>query len=181
MTITLIRHGQTEDNFLHKVQGNVNCMMNDTGRRQCQRLKIKVKDKHYDYCYMSPLISVVETAMILIGDRVQTFPDKRLLERKMGELEERPEQEYNAYKFWDYDLNRSDYGVEAIQDVFVRCQEFLDYVLEKHADKDIMIVTHGEIYRALRHLLLRHELKGNLLDGIIDNCSIEEFKLEGDF
>lgn len=177
MTITLVRHGQTEENFLRKVQGRSNSMMNDTGRRQCQMLKMKVANKHYDYCYMSPLISIVETAMILIGDRVETVPDKRLLARGMGELEGRAEEEYNLYKFWDYDLNRNDYGIETIQDVFERCKDFLDYITAKHTGCDIMVVTHGEVYRALRHLLLNHELKGNLLDGAVDNCSFEEFEI----
>lgn len=118
MKITLVRHGQTEENFLRKIQGQANCLMNDTGRRQCQRLKLRIKDKHYDYCYMSPVVSAVETAMILIGDRVETIPDKRLVERAMGELEGRPEQEFNAFKFWDYNLNREDYGIESVQELF---------------------------------------------------------------
>lgn len=177
MIITLVRHGQTEEDFLRKIQGTSNNLMNDTGRRECQRLKIKIKDKKYDYCYMSPLVKTVESAMILIGDRVEMIPDKRLIERGMGELEGRPEQEFNAYKFWDYDLNKNDYGVEAIQDVFGRCQDFLNYVLEKHSGKNILIVTHETPYRALRHLLLKHELKGNLLDDRIGNCSVEEFEL----
>lgn len=96
MVITLVRHGQTEENFLHKIQGRSNNLMNDTGRRECQRLKMKIKDKKYDYCYMSPLVRAVETAMILIGDRVEMIPDKRLIERDMGELEGRPDQEFNA-------------------------------------------------------------------------------------
>lgn len=177
MNITLVRNGQTEENFLRNIEGRKNNLMNDTGRRQCQRLKMKLNDKHFDYCYMSPLVKTVETAMILIGDRVETVPDKRLLEREMGELEGRSSQEYNAYKFWDYDLNRNDYGVETIQDVFSRCQDFLDYIVEKHKGKDIIIVTHEEIYRALRYLLLKHKLSGNLLDGVIDNCKMEQFSI----
>lgn len=177
MIITLVRNGQTEENFLHKIEGRKNNLMNDTGRRQCQRLKAELKDKNFDYCYMSPLVKTVETAMILIGDRVETVPDKRLIDREMGELEGRPNQEYNAYKFWDYDLNRNDYEIEAIQDVFSRCKDFLDYILEKHNGEDIIIVTHEEIYRALRYLLRNHKLSGNLLDGVIDNCKYEVFKV----
>lgn len=178
MKITLVRHGQTEDNFLGKIQGRANSLMNDTGRRQCQRLKMRIKENKYAYCYMSPAVSAVESAMILIGDRVETVPDKRLTERVMGELEGRPEQEYNAFKFWDYNLNRADYGVESVQELFTRCQDFLNYIIEKHFDKDIMIVTHEGPYRALRHLLLKHDLGDSLLlDGVIDNCSCEEFTI----
>lgn len=175
MKITLVRCGQTEDDLLQKIHDSNNNLLSDSGRRQCQKLKFYLKEKNYDYCYMSPLISCVETAMILVGDRVETVPDSRLIERDMGELKGRPLQEYNAYKFWDYDLNRNDYGVEAVQDLFKRCQDFLDYILKKHAGSDILIVTDEEVYRALRYLLKGHKLEGNLLDGAIDYCKVEEF------
>lgn len=178
MKITLVRHGQTEENFLNKIQGKSNNLLNDTGRRQCQRLALKIKDNHYDYCYMSPLVRCVETAFILIGDRVEMIPDKRLIERDLGELEGRPREEYNAYKFWDYNLNRSDYSVEPIQDVFKRCSDFLEYIKEKYDnDSSILIVTHGAPFRAIRHLLLNHDLNDNLLDIEIDNCHMEEFEI----
>ncbi len=177
MIITLVRHGQTEDDFLRKISGTSNILMNDTGRRQCQKLRFNIKDKNYDYCYMSPLVTAVETAMILIGDKVEMIPDKRLIERNMGDLEGRPMQEFNAYKFWDYNLNRNDYGIEPVHEVFNRCQEFLTYIKEKHNDGNILIVTHETPYRTLRHLLLGHELEDNLLDGFIDNCSFEEFSI----
>ena len=177
MKITLVRHGQTESNYLNILQGQVNNLLNDTGRRQCKKLAEGIRDIHYDYCYMSPLVRCVETSMILIGDRVPMIPDKRLIERQLGELEGRPREEYNAYKFWDYNLNRSDYGVEPIQDVFKRCKDFLEYIVNKHSDKNILIVTHGAPYRALRHLILGHDLNANLLDDEISNCMLEEFEL----
>ena len=54
---------------------------------------MSIKEKHYDYCYMSPLVRCVETALILIGDRVEMIPEKRLIERGLGELEGRPGEE----------------------------------------------------------------------------------------
>ena len=177
MIIGLVRHGQTEENFLGKIQGRKNNMMNDTGRRQCQRLREKILKTNYDFCYMSPMIRCVETAMILIGDRVEMIPDKRLIEREMGKMEGKPRVEYNAYQFWNYTLNRSDFGVEPVQDVFKRCEEFLDYIMEKHKDKNILIITHGSPYRAIRHLLKKTKLKGPLLDGNIENCQYEVFEL----
>ena len=45
-------------------------------------------------------------------------------------------------------------------------------------DKDIIVFTHSAPYRALRHLLLGHKLKGKMLDGRIDNCQVEEFEIK---
>ena len=98
MKITLVRHGMTESNFLEICQGRVNSELNESGRRQCQKLKEKLKDQHFDFCYMSPLLRAVETAIILIGDRVETFPDERITERALGEFENMPRKFYDADK-----------------------------------------------------------------------------------
>ena len=177
MKIALVRHGQTEENFYCRIQGRRNIMLNDTGRRQCQKLKMKIKDHHYDVCYISPMVRTVETAMILIGDCVPTVLDDRLIEREMGELEGRPCAEYDGSLFWDYDSNRSDYGVEPIRDVFVRCKNFLDEILEQQSNKNILVVTHGAPYRALRYLISKQELKGKLSNSSIENCQFEEFEI----
>ena len=177
MKVTLVRHAETEENFLGHIQGRSNPLLNDTGRRQVLRLKNKLSDLKYDLCFTSPLIRSFETALVLVGDRVEIQRDDRIIEREMGELEGRPKEEYNAFQFWNYDKNRSDYGIEPIRDLFQRCENFLDELKEKYPDKSILIVTHSGPYRALRHLLKGDELKGNLLDGKIENCSCEEFEI----
>lgn len=53
MKIALVRHGQTESNYNEICQGSTNILLNDTGRRQCQKLRDKIKDNKYDVCYMS--------------------------------------------------------------------------------------------------------------------------------
>jgi bisphosphoglycerate-dependent phosphoglycerate mutase len=106
MKITLVRHGETEANYLSKIQGRSNPLLNDTGRRQCQKLRNRILEKHYDVCYTSPLIRCVETTFILIGDRVKFIKDDRLMERDMGKLEGKDYSLYDKYKYWDYDLNK---------------------------------------------------------------------------
>lgn len=176
--IALVRHGQTEENYQDRIQGRSNHLLNDTGRRETQALRDRIREKHFDVCYTSPLIRCVETAMILIGDRVPMIRDERLIERDMGELEGHPREEYNAYLYWDYDLDKKDRGVEGLQELFKRCSNFLDYVKEKNPNQDVLIVTHGAVYRTLRYLLRNHKLKGKLFDGFIRNCQYEEFEMK---
>ncbi len=175
MKITLVRHAETELNYQRKINGRKNEILNDTGRRQVLRLRDKLKDNDYDICFVSPLTRCMETALVSVGDRVEMIPDKRLIEREMGELTERPVEEYNAYLYWDYDLNKSDFGVESIHEMFNRCEDFLNYIKEKYSDKSVIVVTHSAPYRALRHLILNHKIKGKLLDGKIENCQFEEY------
>lgn len=178
MKITLVRHGETEMNSLGKLQGRSNVSLNEKGRMKCGELKAKLKDKHYDVCYMSKLVRCCETAMIIVGDRVKTVFDDRLIERGLGELEGQSHDMYDDIGFWNYDLNKSDLEVEPIHDLFSRCSDFLNYIKEKYpSDSSILIVTHSAVYRALRHLILNHKLEGNMYDSKVHNCQCEEFEI----
>lgn len=179
MKITLIRHAETEWNYENKLQGLNNMELNDTGIRQAKKLKQKISHLNYDYCYMSPLIRTVQTAIILIGDRVETIPDKRLIERNLGELEGTSRDLYDVKKYWDYSLNSNDFGVEPVQDIFKRCEEFLEYIKNKYDDNSsIMIVSHGAPIRAMHYILSNSDRNGNLLDIKIPNCFYKEYELK---
>ena len=177
MKITLVRHGETESNYLDICQGSSNILLNDTGRRQGQKLRDSIKEKHFDVCYTSPLVRTVETAMILIGDRVRMIPEKRLIDRDLGELEGKERSLYDANKYWDYNLNSSELGVEPVQNIFKRCSEFLDYIKENHSDESVLIVAHAATVRAIRHLLLKTDLSKSLLHDDIKNCYYEEIEV----
>ena len=178
MKITLVSHAETEENFLRNVLGQKNVMLNDTGRRQARNLRMRLIDENYSYCYMSPLVRDVETAMILIGDKVEMISDKRLIERNTGDFEGKTIDNYNLYKYWDYDLNLDTFGVEKISNLFVRVTDFLDYITSKYdKNSNIIIVTDFSTYRALRILLKKTPLEGKLLDGVINNCSVEVFEI----
>lgn len=178
MKITLVRHGQTESNYKKIIQGRNNVLLNDEGRRQCQKLKAKLAEKSFDYCYMSPLGRTVETAIILVGDRVETRVDERITEREMGELVGKDRSLYNMKKYWDYKENCGDLGVEKVQDIEKRCREFLTYIIKKYPDKNILIVTHASPLRMMRHILLNHNLEKNLIDNNIYNCYCEEIDVD---
>lgn len=177
MKITLVRHGETDFNYEERIQGSTNISMNDAGRRQCKKLREELMDKHFDICYMSPLLRTVETAIILVGERVETVVDKRLIERDMGEFEGKGRDLYDSKKYWDYNLNCSDNGVEPVQDIFRRCQDFLDYIMEKHDGEDILVVSHGSPVRALHYLLRDADLSSELSLNVC-NCYCEEIEIK---
>ena len=178
MKITLVRHGQTDFNYEGKIQGRSNNFLNDEGRRQCKTLRNKLMNQHFDICYMSPLVRTVETAIILIGDRVETVVDDRLIERDMGELEGKNRKDYDVIRYWNYNLNCHDGGVEGIQSIFERCYDFLNYIIKKYPGKDILVVSHGAPVRAMHHILKKTDLNSNLLDVDVCNCYCETIEFD---
>ena len=176
MIVALVRHGETDENLKNHMQGISNHILNETGKSQARKLREEIQSKKYDICYTSPLARCVETAMILVGDRVLMKNDPRIIERNMGELEGHPREEYDTELYWDYELNTSEKGVEPVQDIFKRAEDFLNSI-KKENYQQVLVVTHGATYRALRYLLTNHKLVGKLFDGNIKNCQYEEFEI----
>lgn len=177
MNITFVRHGETEYNRQKRIQGKSNIMLNDEGRRMVHQLKEKMKHEHYDICFSSPLIRAMETAMILVGDQVEIIRDDHLIERNLGNIEGKTIEYYDPKKYWDYDLNCGDEGVEKIKDLFQRCREFITFLENNYQNKNILIVSHGATIRAFHHILHHTDLDSNLLDFKIENCYIEKINL----
>jgi GH25 family lysozyme M1 (1,4-beta-N-acetylmuramidase) len=157
MKIVLVRHGQTEDNFEGIMQGTRNVMMNDTGRRQCKKLREKLSDKKFDVCYMSPLVRCVETAFILVGDKTEMIRDDRLIERDLGELEGKNRDVYDIEKYWNYDLNSSDSGVESVRSVIDRCRDFLEYITSKYDNINEYIKEEEKEEEKIKYVCVKEE------------------------
>lgn len=170
MKIVLVRHGTTEYNEKKILQGKSNIPLNDTGRRECYKLKDELKDMDFDICFTSPLMRTVETAMILVGDRVLIQVDKRLEERNLGNLEGKSVDLYDSKKYWDYSLNYKEDKVEPIQDLMKRCEEFLMDLEENHGNQRVLVVAHGAVIKALYHLIKKTDLTSDLSKIRIENC-----------
>lgn len=168
--IVVVRHGQTEANYENIMQGRSNnLLLNDTGRRQCDKLKKELDNYKFDICYSSPLIRCVETGMILIGDKCELVTDSRIIERELGNFEGKNRELYNHNKYWDYKLNSLDDGVEGVISLTDRCREFLNYI---DNEKNILIVTHAACFRAINNILDNF----NSSDIEIDNCFYKVFE-----
>ena len=85
--------------------------------------------------------------------------------------------EYNPEKYWDYNLNSSDDGVECLTDLFERCQNFLDDIIIKNKDKKILIVSHASVIRCMHHILRNTDLNNEKLHIPIPNSYFEVVKI----
>ena len=65
----ILRHGRTDWNEEHRLQGEVDIPLNETGRQMAYDAAEKYKDIDFDICYCSPLKRAQETARIFLADR----------------------------------------------------------------------------------------------------------------
>lgn len=148
----IMRHGKTDWNVKHKLQGRTDIALNEEGRQMALKAKEECRDIHFDICYCSPLIRAKETAEIVLKDRnVPIITDNRLMEMSFGSYEGIE----NSFQIPDCPINilfqepekyrTSVGGAETFEELYARTGDFLREIIEPqlHQGKDILIVGHG--------------------------------------
>ena len=130
----IMRHGQTDWNRIHKLQGRTNIPLNEFGRQSSIEAGQQYKDTHLDVCYCSPLDRAQETARLFIGSRdIPIITDERLAEMCFGiyegeqEVFEKPECPVREF-FFNPGGYEATGGAESIEELFERTGEFLNEV-----------------------------------------------------
>jgi len=168
MAIYMVRHGQTDWNKKHWVQGRFDVPLNDHGREQARATGKELSDVHFDVCYSSPLVRAKETAeLVLEGTSTPILLDDRLVEMAYGDYEG------TDWLAEDYQRKRRLIamrypGGESYFDVVYRAYSFLHEIIQKHKDENVLIVCHGGIGRVINSYFNDEEVDN---DGFIDDIS----------
>lgn len=177
MKILLTRHGRTNWNDEHKVQGAADISLNETGLKQAEIVREKLKDTKIDYIISSPLSRAKQTAEIIRGDRnIPLFCDSRIAERDFGEYEGFKSSDFDFDKFWDYDTNATYELAENIKDFFDRIYQFLDEITEQYKDKTVLVVAHAGVSIPAQ-LYLFNEQRNSKSRTRLKNCEVLEINL----
>lgn len=176
----IMRHGKTDWNIRHKLQGRTNVPLNAEGRLMAEAARKEYADVHFDICYCSPLDRAKETAEILLkGRNVPIIPDGRLIEMCLGIYEGFE----NSFQVPDCPINvlfkePENYtvpveGCESLEQLFSRTGEFIEQkVMPQLAQgKDILIIGHAvmnaSIYCRMKNIPLR-----DLWSVRMENCKL---------
>ena len=81
----IMRHGKTDWNIQHKLQGRTDIPLNEEGRQMAKQAREDYLNIPIDICYCSPLIRARETAeLVLQGRNIPILCDDRLIEMGFG-------------------------------------------------------------------------------------------------
>ena len=148
----IIRHGKTDWNERHKIQGRTDIPLNDEGRAMAEEAREEYKDVNFDVVFCSPLVRAKETAEILLkGRNLPINFDDRLMEMSFGEYEgiensfDIPDCPINVLFFHPEEYTTPVKGAESIDDLIARTGDFLREKVEPELEKgkDVLIVGHG--------------------------------------
>ncbi|MBP5604936.1 MAG: histidine phosphatase family protein [Ruminiclostridium sp.] len=175
----IMRHGKTEWNELHKLQGRTDIPLNDEGMEMAEKAAVEYAGVHIDICFCSPLIRAKETAEILLRGRdIPIIPDDRLTEMSFGVYEGLE----NSFSIPDCPINTLFFDPahyepvekgESLEQLFRRTGEFLDEkvfpLLEQ--GKDVLIVGHGAMNSSIITRMKELPL-GEFWKTGIENCKL---------
>jgi probable phosphoglycerate mutase len=175
-----MRHGKTQWNAKHKLQGRTDIPLSDEGREMAWKAAKEYANVHFDICYCSPLIRAKETAQIVLkGRNIPIITDDRLMEMCFGEYEGME----NSFSVPDCPINvlfknPENYitpvkGGESLEELYSRTGSFLKEKVEPELkqNKDILIVGHGAMNCSIVCQIKGLPVKEFWSAGI-DNCKL---------
>lgn len=147
MKLTVVRHGQTEENKAEIFQGHMPGVLTDLGIFQAQKLADRLADDFFHTIYSSDLRRAVDTANIIARYHSDTplifAPQFR--ERNHGEFQGVKRSECLDYIHSDYQSKKG----ENNQMIYDRASQFLSELLNQHVDQNILLVGHNAINKGL--------------------------------
>lgn len=169
-----VRHGETDYNKNKIIQGQLDIPLNETGINQAKAVAEDLKDYNFDVIYCSPLSRAKVTAETI--NKYHNVPiifDDRLKEFDAGKREGMPFSSWEKTKNVESIVSPNVYGGETNQDVFDRASAFFKEI--ENSDKNILIVSHNGVYRALYRYVNGLAVTDNSFPPI-KNCVCEVLK-----
>ena len=168
MRLYIVRHGETDWNRIHRVQGRTDIPLNDYGRRLARETAEGMKEVRIDLGYTSPLLRAKETAQIILADRgVPLYEDSRIEELSFGSYEGMRtagrQRNRGVKRLTVFFTDTANYvppqDAESIPQLYERTGKFLAEICEREdlKDRSILVSTHGAAMTALLN-----RIRGNL-------------------
>ena len=156
--IYLARHGQTDWNLEHRLQGGTDIALNALGRRQAAQLAERMRGIRLDAVYASPLSRSRETAEIAHGS-VPVRIVAGLAERRLGKFEGRRTDQSDPGAAQEYEKRSQEPddsldGGESLNQFFERVRAAIAEIRARNPSGTILIVGHGVTNQMIVRALL---------------------------
>ena len=178
MKIYVIRHGLTKCNIEKRFNGRYDEDIIDEGINQAIKASYIVKKLDIDLIICSPMKRTKHTMELLNVNNIDVIYDDRLMERNTGKLTLKKIGKFYDNEYYNYYSTKIIEGLETLPNLFNRVHSFLDEIKIKYKNKNILLVTHGSVARAIQFYFEKIPEDGMLLNiSGQKNCEIKEYEM----
>ncbi len=184
-TFYFLRHGETEYNIKHIIQGQVDSPLTAEGVEDIKKLAIKFRDIKFDLAFSSDLLRAKRTAEIIaLEHKLAVETTKLLRERSFGKYEEQHNSVLQAYyKLFEHLSDEEKFtfskdDVESDEKLMARVITFLRETAIAYPGKTILVASHGTVLRVLL-VHLGHATRKTLPSRSIDNLAWAKIESDG--
>ena len=178
MKIYVIRHGLTKCNIEKRFNGRYDEDIIDEGINQAIKASYIIKKLDIDLVICSPMKRTKHTMELLNLNNIDVIYDDRLMERDTGKLTLKKLGKFYDNEYYNYYSTKIIEGLETLPELFNRVHSFLDEIKIKYKNKNILLVTHGSVARAIQFYFEKIPEDGMLLNiSGQKNCEIKEYEM----
>ena len=176
--LILVRHGQTESNLKHILQGQSDGALTELGQQQAEVLANQMKDMPIDRIFSSDYKRASHTAEAIARSHGITVEEKPILrEWNCGKLDGLPAEElYRARAKSNKPLpDFRPKGGETLREVQKRALKFLQDIENNYKNLNIVVCSHGDFLRMLISVIKKISIE-EANDIHLDNVSYSLFE-----
>jgi|TARA_B000000460_G_scaffold173391_1_gene123428 probable phosphoglycerate mutase len=181
--IIFLRHGQAENNTKRILAGRTDGIsLTRNGIEQAERIAKYLKPLDISAIYSSPIERAKHTAEIVAENNSMDYElDDRLIEIDMGKFTLMNYDDMFAkygnifLKFYENDPVIAEHEVETFPHVRKRVHDIVDYVIKKHGNQNVVLVTHMDPIKSILSVVMDLKPK-TLFELVIANASLTIIK-----
>jgi len=177
--IIFLRHAQAENNTKRILAGRTKGVhLTKTGIEQAERMAKYLEPLDISAIYSSPIERANHTAEIIAKSKSLGHElDDRLVEIDMGKFTHMNYEDMFAkygnifLKFYDNDPVIAEHEVETFPEVQRRVLDMVNYIVEKHKNENVILVTHMDPIKSMLAKVMDLRPK-TLFELVIENASL---------
>ena len=181
--IIFLRHGQAENNVKRILAGRTDGIpLTKTGIKQAERIAEYLKPLDISAIYSSPIERASHTAKIVAeNNSMDCELDDRITEIDMGRFtlmnyDDMFARYGNVFlKFYENNPIIAEHKVETFSHVRKRILDIVDYVIKKHGNQNVVLVTHMDPIKSILSVVMDLNPK-TLFELVIANASLTIIK-----
>ena len=160
ITLSIVRHGETDWNIQQRYQGHSDIPLNETGHQHAAEIAARLADERLDVVISSDLTRAMQTAETIARPHGLTvLPEPGLREANFGVFEglryaDIITQHKAMAEAWFADPEQPPDGGEKLSEVAERVGAVYTRLLAQHANQHMLVVGHSGALRLLLCTLL---------------------------